>query len=138
MSTELKRVRGQDVELTCSKLATDATPLSNWTKFSGQVQLSEDEATAASSGYDQFTDGRYSASGTVSGFAGGSEVVTDLPQPGDELLTMALATVEEGADMLGIICDESKVGPITVRSVKYDQDKGPASYEFTWKSGRTK
>lgn len=137
MSTTLKRVRGQDVELVASKLGTGATALTNWTDFSADVMISEDDASAASAGFDQFTVGRRKATGSVKGFVGTNEVLAagGLPQIGDELQTLAVQTVTEGADLLPDLGDETKFGKIIVVKTHYGQTNKPGDYSFDWRSG---
>lgn len=137
MSTTLKRVRGQDVELVASKLGTGATALTNWTDFSADVMISEDDASAASAGFDQFTIGRRKATGSVKGFVGTGETIAlaNLPQPGDELLTLAIQTVTEGANLLPDLGNVAKFGKIIVVKTHYGQTNKPGEYSFDWRSG---
>ena len=135
METQYERVRGQDVELVASKLATGATPLTKWTNFSADAQIGEDEATACPAGFEQFTPAPCKATGSVSGFAGGVETMAELPQPGDELQTLAVQTVTEGVDLLNDLGDETKYGKIVVTKVHYDQSSKPGTWSFDWRSG---
>ena len=134
-NTTLKRIRGMDLTLSASKLATGAPTLSNWTDFTGEVMIAEFEANAASATFDQFVPGRRKATGSVKGLVSQGETIADLPQEGDELLTLAIQTVTEGADMFRSLSDKTKYGKIIVTKIHYNQADKPSEYSFDWRSG---
>lgn len=134
-TTEYERTRGQDVELVASKLASGATALQKWTNFTAEAAIGEDEATAAPSEYEQFTPAPRKATGSVSGYVGGAETMAELPQPGDELLTLAVQTVTEGVELLNDLGDPAKYGKIVVTKVNYEQSGKPGTWSFDWRSG---
>lgn len=132
MALTHKRVRGQDVELVVAKAASGSTALSNWKEFDLTLSISEDDATAAPSEYDQFTPGVKKAEGEVKGFVGLSENQHDLPQPGDELQTIAAETIVGGNSL---IADLTGYGDMVVTETNYSQTASPGDYAFKFRSG---
>lgn len=135
-TTALNKIIGQDVTLVASKAATGATALTNWTEIDAEVSIKTYDLTAAAARGDQKRAGRKSAKGSIKGFVGSTETMSNLPQPGDILATLHVQTVTEGADLLvDLFTDVATYGRIMVVKINYKQGDGGGTYGLDFESG---
>ncbi len=134
-TTTIPKVIGQDVVVIAAKAATGATALTNWTEIDGEFSIKTYDVTAASAKGEQKRAGRKAFKGSVKGLVGGTETMSNLPQIGDILQTVSIATVTEGANLLGDLSDATTYGKICVVKTNYKQSDAAGNYGFDFESG---
>lgn len=136
MANTLLRVKGEHVDLIASEAATGATALTNWTEVDVEIVGNDYDDPSAGSPIDGFTPGRKRANITITGYVGGAENMSQLPQVDDELKSLSCETNNADAfELLSDIADESKYGKIIVRKTNYKQTDAPGTWTITARSG---
>lgn len=135
MANTLKRIQGTDVEAVFSTAATGATPVLNWTEIDVTRKIGENEDSSAGSEFEQFSKGKRRADIVISGFEGGAENFSDLPEEGAEIKSLSCETTVEGEELMGEIADETKYGKIIVIEVNAKRTDKPSTWTIKARSG---
>lgn len=125
MATTLSRIIGRNLTVTVAGVKTI------WTDLSLSFSADEDNATAADSVLRESVFTTASLEGTLSGYQGSVNHGGTLPALGDAISDLAVA---EGANSL--IPSLASYTNIKVSKVDYRWQQGPATWEFSFGSGK--
>ncbi len=124
LSSSLKRVIGRDVTVTCDSTKT------LWNSLNISFAKDTEDATAADSTINEAVFTTKGLTLELTGFLGYTNNGGTLPEIGDTISDLAVAVSSD--TLIPALTDFTN---IKVTDVKYDWQKGPATFSLTARSG---